>query len=214
MKRLCTTALLLVALAAWAAGNPKIGMHRFQGQAGLGSVDTLKWLNDPGDTTSAGANISLAKDTLSGTTPDTTTAELEIGGCSYVSIWIAQSTIHAPVYYHTRYTFQVSPDLNNWLSLTSFYSVTSSPAVTTTSFARRDTVIFVVYNQDVSAQDSVASQGLQSGKVKTARGEDMRKVKGARYLRIIAAGVTPSAATDSLILRAIAVREWPTLQVQ
>ena len=213
MKRLLTTALLLVALAAWAAGNPKIGMHRFQGLAGQGSVDTLKWLNDPGDTTAAGANISLAKDTLSGTTPDTTTGELEIGGCSYVSVWIAQSTIHAPVYYSTKYTFQVSPDLNNWLSLATVYSITSTQNVAA-AFARRDTGAFVVYNQDVAGRDTLGTTGLHSTQIKAATGSDMRKVRAARYLRIIATGMTPSAATDSLILRAILVREWPTLQVQ
>lgn len=213
MKRWCTTILLLLVVAAWATGNPKIGMHRFQDKAGMGSVDTLKWLNDPGDTTSDGENISLAKDTLSGTTPDTTTAELEIGGCSYVAVWIAQSTIRSPAYYSTRYVFQVSPDLNNWLSLATFFTITSTQNQAVT-FARRDTVIFVVYNQDVAAQDTVISVGLTSTQVKGARGQDMRKVKGARYLRIIAAGVTPAAASDSLIVRAIAVREWPTVQVQ
>ena len=186
------TLLFLAASVAEAAGNPRMGLTRWQNKAGWGSVDSLTWSNQAGNS---------RKDTIGVTIKDTTTNEVDISGVTYVSFWVNTSqwarAVTSPLSACAKFTFQVSPDLNNWISLATTYSQTG---------AATDTEMVVIYNKD-AAGDSVLS-AIQSVSSRSVTGADMRKVRAAKYLRVLM--TTGNLTGDSLMVKStMVVREWP-----
>ena len=184
--------LFLTATVAEATGNPRLGLTRWQNKAGWGSVDSLTWSNQGGNT---------RKDSIGTTLRDTTTNEVDISGCNYVAVWLMTSAWQRagiePIT-AVRYNFQVSPDLGTWITLATNYSQTC---------VATDTEVVILYDKDAAGDTIVGGAGsVTSGK--TVTGADMRKVRASKYLRVLV--ISTGAASDSTLLKGtICVREWP-----
>lgn len=187
------TLLFVAASVAEAAGNPRMGLTRWQNKAGWGSVDSLTWSNQ-------GANTR--KDSIGPTILDTTTNEVDISGVNYISFWVNTSQWHraatTPFSGCAKFTFQVSPDLNNWISLATTYSQTA---------ASQDTEMVVIYDKD-AVGDTIVGGAASATSGKTVTGADMRKVRAGKFLRVLMS--TGNTTGDSLLVRStMVVREWP-----
>lgn len=187
---------LAFALPAGAADQPKLGKQRWQNLAGWASVDSLNW-SDQGA-------YSL-QDTIVSTTADTTTSEVDITGCSYASVFIIARKNGTCAYQHVRYTPQISPDLNTWISYAGVFSTITTSSV-------NDTVVCVLYDAS-SAKDTTFSTTTSVGNIKQVGGRDSRLFKSGKYLRLVATP-TGGAATDSVKVISILVRQWPAADVQ
>jgi len=187
------TLLFLAASVAEAVGNARMGLTRWQNKAGWGSVDSLTWSNQAGNS---------RKDTIGVTIKDTTTNEVDISGVTYVSFWVNTSqwarAVTSPLSGCAKFTFQVSPDLDNWISLATTYSQTA---------AAKDTEMVVIYDKD-AVGDTIVGGAASATSGKTVTGADMRKVRAAKYLRVLM--TTGNLTGDSLMVKStMVVREWP-----
>ena len=189
-------ALFLIAVLGLALAAPadaiKLGKERWQNNTGLSAVDTLNW-SDQG-------SHSL-RDTLVVATVDTTTSEMDISGCSYISLWVQASGLNAPTYHNINYVVQISPDGGSWISLASTFSTMNKAAT-----PAADTTVSIVYDKDY-AIDTLAARDVTLT-MELPVGRDYRLVKAGKYLRVIA---RPSGGTtgDTTIVKAILRREWP-----
>ena len=193
---LLVTAVLMALASApsWAADQPKLGKQQWSGFIGHAAVDTFNW-SDQG-------SYSL-RDTLVVATTDTTTSEMDITGCSYISLWAIASGLNAPTYHNIVYRLQVSPDLGTWIQLTTAFSnmiKAATPAA--------DTVVGIIYDRDY-AIDTLAARDVTLT-MELPVGRDYRLIKAAKYLRVIA---VPSGGTtgDTTISKVVLRREWPAV---
>lgn len=185
---LITAVLMALATSPSWAAKPRTGNAPYPENAGSTTVDTLNW-SDQG-------NFSLI-DTITSTIKDTTTNEIDISGCSRVSLWVILGSLTTG-YQATTITPQVSPDLGTWLS---FATTFSAKKATTGS----DTLVAILYDRDYAIDTLAARDVLLNMKLPVGR--DFRLMKAAKYLRLIQAPAGPDSATVKAIVR----REWPSV---
>ena len=187
-KFMLLIAAILLAVAvtpSWAA-KPRTGNAPWPENPGTSTVDTLNW-SDQG-------NFSLI-DTITTTVKDTTTNEIDITGCSRVSLYVILGSLTTG-YQAITLTPQVSPDLGTWLSFATTFTAKKG---TTTS----DTMVAILYDQDY-AVDTLAERNVLLN-MKLPVGRDFRLMKNSRFLRILNFPAGPDSGTVKAVLR----REWP-----
>lgn len=192
MKKLVLFALAVLGLALAAPANAGLtGKDRWQNNAGIAAVDTLNW-SDQGA-------YSL-RDTLVVATPDTTTGQIDIAGCSEISLWIIASGLNAPTYHNINYQVGISPDNATWIN----FGLVASTMIKAGGVAA-DTTVFEILS---ALRDSTAATVVGAGNIKRAIGRDQMLALQGEYLRVIA---IPSGGTtgDTTIVKAILRREWP-----
>lgn len=197
MKRLFVFASLfaLLAVALPSQAQRLTGKSSFEGNSYSVIVDSLTFSR-------LGSPTRIC--TLAATAFDTTTNSYEIAGVSDLSITVVSHTnSDAATDLDFNVTAYVSADLNTWVPLATVFSTgqTSSPG----NLVVRDTTQIVYLTNGGAGEDSVMT-ALGAANLVTATGADQRKVRSARWMRLVIDG--DASAGDSSMVSAVAVRQW------
>lgn len=192
-KIMFLVAAVLVALAvpSWGVGQ-FVGEMSYVTNLGTSRIDTLNW-SDQGQ-------FSL-RDTITAAIKDTTTAEIDITGCNYISMWVIASSHRATTYHNINYNVQISSDKSNWIQMTGVFSTMTKAATPAT-----DTTVCILLQ--AALQDTALGANAGSATLRPANGRDQRLVKAGRWLRVIA---VPSGgtSTDTTFIFTVLRRQWP-----